>query len=907
MDLEHRVDPRQFWGKARPEGESGPRWHPVAFHLLDVAAVAGELLMIRPATRIRAASLLGLDEAGAARFVVAFAGLHDIGKFARPFQAKCAEHWPECLGPLDSTSIPPSPHTGDGLLLWDERLRDRLGKYDWLAEPLYWPLAKAVFGHHGKPVDETSAQLEWLFGKNGLRAAEDCATAILGLLDPFPPKRADVTEEGAKRASWWLAGFMTLADWIGSNATWFPYTDPSVDFRAYSETAQVRARDAVVRAGLAPPIPAKAMSFASLTGKNLPTPAQRWTESTKLPDGPILVMIEDVTGAGKTEAAQMLVHRLLAAGRASGAYWAMPTQATANAMYERQESVISRLFDSASQPSLILTHSQARLNERFQATVVRAGRPQASFGPDDDDLTASAACAAFLADNRRASLLADVGAGTIDQAFLGVLASKFNTLRLVGLAEKVLILDEAHAYDAYMGIEATTLLRFQAALGGHVIVLSATLPKVRREELARAWREGVTSGQRPERIAWGATPTVQAPLVASDAYPLATVVSAAALVETPIDAAPQAHRSVGVRLIHDLALGAAAIVDAQRVGAAVAWVRNTVDDCLIAADLLQSHGLEPILFHARFAQCDRQRRERAVLDWFGPKAQRSNRAGKVLVATQVIEQSLDLDFDLLVSDLAPMDLLIQRAGRLWRHAARDFERPSGVQRELLVLSPAPLENPDPHWLAGFRGTAAVYSNPGVLWLTTRLLAERGEVRSPDDIRDLVEGAYRLEQVPKSLEPGTVRAEADGNADAATANFSVLQLDRGYSGSAQAWEHDARVLTRLGQPQTILRLARVDESGVLHAWHDSKDPRTAWALSEVKVSTRRVPQSVEPEGQFCKAVGVAKNQWGPFEQEIPILPLQQRVGGWVGCVVKSNGKTVDMTYTEERGLAFRSLD
>lgn len=902
------MDYRQFWGKARPEGDGGPQWHPVAFHLLDVAAVAGELLTIRSATRARAARLLGFDEAAAARFIVALAGLHDIGKFARPFQAKCPEHWPACLGVLNPAKIPPSPHTRDGLLFWDGHLRQRLGGYGWLDNPVHWPLIRAVFGHHGKPVDETPGQLGWLFGEKGLRAAQDCATAILGLVDPFPPGRADVNDERARRASWWLAGFMTLADWIGSNSTWFPYADPSAELTPYYETARLQAREAVICAGLTAPISAKAMSFVSLTSREAPTPAQRWTESAALPDGPILVMIEDVTGAGKTEAAQMLVHRLLAAGRASGAYWAMPTQATANAMYERQEGAIARLFERDSRPSLVLTHGQARLNERFQATVVRAGRPQASFGTDDDDLTASAACAAFLADDRRASLLADVGAGTIDQAFLGVLASKFNTLRLVGLAEKVLILDEAHAYDAYMGIEAATLLRFQAALGGHAIVLSATLPKVRREELARAWREGVTSGQRPTRIAWGVPASVEPPLVACDAYPLATVVSKEALVETPIDAAPQAYRSVGVRLIHDLALAAAAIIDAQRVGSAVAWVRNTVDDCLMAADHLQSLGLEPIVFHARFAQCDRQRRERAVLDWFGPKAQRSDRAGKVLVATQVIEQSLDLDFDLLVSDLAPMDLLIQRAGRLWRHAARDFERPSGVKRELFVLSPPPVDDPDQRWLAGFRGTAAVYSNPGVLWLTTRLLAERGEIRSPDDIRDLVEGAYRLEDVPRGLESATVRAEADGNADAATANFSVLQLDRGYSGSAQAWEHDARVLTRLGEPQTILRLARVDESGILYPWHDWKDPRTAWALSEVKVSTRRVPLSVEPEGQFRKAVSLAKNQWGRFEQEIPILPLQRgATGEWAGCLVKSNGKTVDMMYTEERGLAFRSLD
>ncbi len=597
----------------------------------------------------------------------------------------------------------------------------------------------------------------------------------------------------------------------------------------------------------------------------------------------------------------MLVHRLLRDGRASGAYWAMPTQATANAMFDRQGEAVGNLFDSLRRPSLALAHGQASLHKGFRDSVIPAGRLEDPFGNDDEDVSASAACAAFLADDRRTSLLADVGVGTVDQAFLAVLPSKFNTIRLAGLADKVLILDEAHAYDAYMGIEAATLLRFHAALGGHAIVLSATLPKRRREELAEAWRKGADPTRKQERILF---PPPRADLLASEAYPLATIVSPNQLVETPISASPRSHRTVTVCMVHEFAAAVEKVVEAQRRGGAVAWVRNTVDDCLAAAAAIEERGLEPIVFHARFTQADRQAREAEVRRIFGIKATPSDRWGRVLVATQVVEQSLDLDFDLLITDLAPMDLLIQRAGRLWRHPERN-DRPSGLSCEMVVLGPVFVEEPDKLWLSGeFEGTGAVYRNPGVLWLTSRLLAKHGEIRSPDCIRSLVEGAYQTEDVPPGLQARTDQAGAADGADAAAAQYAVLALEDGYGGSLRSWENDARVLTRLGEKQTTLRLAKIGPGGRLLPWTGAEESWKAWALSEVKVSARRVPFASKPEPLLAQAVGEVRAGWGRFEQEVPILPLvQSEAGGWSGALRRPDGRVLPVTYTEERGLAF----
>jgi len=669
----------------------------------------------------------------------------------------------------------------------------------------------------------------------------------------------------------------------------------------YWGTAQSQARDAILAAGLKQPQSAGKQAFHALTGIDDPTPMQQWAERVDLPPGPLLVIIEDATGSGKTEAAQMLVHRLMAEGRANGAYWGMPTQATANAMYSRQAKAITRLFPKDATPSLVLAHGQSTLHLKLQSIALRKQAAEFASSVGDDQLTATASCSAFLADDRRAALLADVGAGTVDQALLAILPSKFNTVRLMALADKILVLDEVHAYDEYVGIEASALLRFQAALGGSAVVLSATLPESHRRRLLDAWSAGVEERRRPSPGLWAET----APLPAlSQAYPLATVVSAGGCSETPVPAASSSKPPVTVHLINAPADAVTAIVDAQGQGAAVAWIRNTVDDCLAAAELLRQRGLKPLVFHARFAQGDRQERERKVVGMFKRGAEASARRGEVVVATQVIEQSLDLDFDLLVTDIAPMDLIIQRAGRLWRHPERNPERPPALTCELLVLSPPPVLEPPPNWLAGdFRGTSYVYRNPGVLWLTARLLDNYKAIKCPEDIRMLVEQAYDPNHVPPGLEAGSDKATATGYADASRARYATLNLDDGYHGGARTWESDTRVLTRLTDAYTTLRLARV-EGLRLRPWGEGPDERTSWALSEVKVRAWRAPIGSVPESRFAPALRVVLATWGEYEQEIPLLPLLPGPGGsWAGTLLRPDGKRAFFGYSTEGGLTW----
>lgn len=905
-----------FWGKARSQAGAHIRWHPVAYHLLDVAAVAKAILRARPLAAERGCALLGLQPENLEQVIVALSGLHDLGKFAPAFQKKAPEQWPtSVLGPLDSGSIADGHHTTDGLVLWHDYLRSETVRRLWPgAHQALNILAPAVFGHHGRPVGgglaRPSALQRFVYRPArdaALRCALDCADAVLSLLSSTPLVEDPPSEDQAQRASWWLSGLLTTADWIGSSETWFRYTAPIAHDRTLEEywrRTQDHAAAAVRGAGLIAPIPAQLHSFERLTGLT-PTPMQAAAAALNLGGGPVLVLIEDVTGAGKTEASQMLVHRCVADGRAMGAYWAMPTQATANAMYERQSHSLTALFERNAEigPSLVLAHGQQHLHDKFQTSIFRgASNPKGreEIG-EPDELPGTVACTAWLADDRRRAMLADIGVGTIDQALLSILPSKFNTVRLFGLLNKVLIVDEAHAYDAYMGVELAELLRFHAALGGSAVVLSATLPRKRRNELASAWVDGLAGGQR--RLGRQA-------VVHSADYPLITVVTPDHVVEHPVVAAPRCRRTVGVRFVRELGGAIEHLCAAVRAGGAVTWIRNTVDDCLAGAEMLRAHGVEPLVFHARFAQSDRQRREKEVLDLFGPEAPIADRRGKVLVATQVIEQSLDLDFDAMVSDLAPIDLLVQRAGRLWRHEHRN-PRPRNLERELVVLSPPPDDNPPPGWLGGlFDGTRRVYEDAGILWRTVQTLDRVRAITTPEGLRDLIESVYGVDAIepPESLLAVSERAEGKERGNAATATYSTLKVSDGYDGSKHAWLNELRVPTRIGQQQTVVRLSRVQPDGHLLPWAQGESPRwKAWALSEIRLLASRVPDDVRAEPRFGQAVARARAAWGEFEQEIPIVPMEHAGdGGWRAMLVHPDrAKPICIRYTQGEGLAYET--
>lgn len=894
----------QFWGKARGSEEGVP-CHALPFHALDVAAVAELLLDLFPSVTARLVMASGADPSEARTLLVRLAALHDLGKYAKGFQAKVPELYPAVLGPFPDP-LPLGDHPAIGLWLMTNDLSRDMKKViaDFSTHDLK-PLLMAVAAHHGRPVfdDERASRIRRdTIGLPSIAAARSWIDEVVAIV-PGPPFSRTIDEFAAAALSMALAGFVNLADWIGSNQEVFTYRSEGDPLAYWHDVARPRAVEAVARAGIAGSALSPHEGLRALTGREVPSPLQRWAETVTLPaTGPTLVLIEDMTGAGKTEAALILAHRLMRAGHGDGLFVALPTQATANAMYRRLRDVHRRLFAPEARPSLALAHGAARLDDAFTASIVAVGRDEPAYGRagDDGEETASAACAAWIADDRRKAFFADVGAGTIDQAFLAVLPTKFAALRLLGLSRRVLIVDEAHGYDAYEGEELARLIAFHARQGGATIVLSATLPEVVKDRLVAAFRHG--AGLPRERAA-----------VWPPAYPAATLVDAAGAVTGEAMATrPDRVTRVAVARLADANAAMAEIAAAAQAGAAVAWIRNTVDDCLDAAAALRAAGLEPMLFHARFAMVDRQAIEAEVMDTFGPGSTPEKRCGRVIVASQVIEQSLDLDFDLLISDLAPIDLLLQRAGRLWRHAGR--VRPLAAAR-LLVVSPDPAEAVDADWLTrAFPRGAWVYRNHALLWRTAEVLFAAGRVDAPADMRSLVEAVYgrgALDAAPVALDRRRAAAEGKALAEASLAESNLLRLETGYDGRA-AWSPDIVTPTRLGDERTVFRLARWDGTR-LTPWAPIATPGApldvarAWALSEVAVRTARASGRGAYDPAIEARAAAIEAPWREHGDMCVVLPMvPSGEGRFSAQVARKRGDALEVLYEAGRGMVFSEM-
>ena len=893
----------RFWGKARGALSDHPlTWHPLPYHCLDVAAVANELLRQNPRRLASMARLAGTaDLDGFRNLLVVLIALHDIGKFATTFQAKAPDAWPaDVLGPYPANAKTDGDHahlasSARRVLGLKPALKDWIDGWDWSSFDTVW---HAVSGHHGLPKVAEQAHLardmQAAFPPAAVEAACTFRDDVLAL---FPARthllEPELDDRRLAILSWTVAGLTVVADWIGSRRGWFNYEEPVYCLAQYWPKAQAKAAVAVAAAGILPAAANGNLRIEHLLPENkVASPLQRVLADMALPEGPILTIVEDVTGSGKTEAALMLAARLVADERATGLFFALPTMATANAMYERMSDKYKAVFAAESVPSLVLAHGKRNLNDGFQGSVLGVDEtaPPPAAGDYEDDATAI--CTAWLADDRRKALLAHVGVGTIDQALLGVLPSKFQSLRLWGLADRVLVLDEVHAFDAYMTREIETLLEFQAALGGSAILLSATLPARQRAALAAAFKRGLgTSGSTQ---------------ISDDApYPLVTMVSKVETAfETPATRDDRT-RSVAVRRIGTVQEAVAHIAAVAVNGGSVAWIRNSVDDAIEAVELIRAHDntIEPILLHARFAMGDRLAIEDKVRSTLGP-GENQARSGFVLIGTQILEASLDYDVDAMITDVAPVDLIIQRAGRLWRHADRR-ERPP-IARELLILSAEPTEHADANWYESVSPRAPwVYRHHGIVWRSAARLFATGEIATPGGVRDLVEAVYGhdssdIDDVPEGLRKASVAAFGADMAAQMFAHGNLLNLSEGYAGQHSAWTPDTITPTRLGDPVTVFRLGRWERERIVPYYGDGATPRN-WALSEVSISQKKAIDVPPTDSETERAISASKERWSKWERDIPLLILTKSGAGWKGTLTKDGTAAINVRYDNESGF------
>lgn len=877
----------RYWGKAG-KPEEGLTWHLLPYHCLDVAAVGWQLLDPQRPLCQRLAGQLKVDQVWLQHWFCFCLMLHDLGKFARAFQNLVPDMSPQ-LVPYRGECVYAMRHDSLGFLLWKQHLANRLTN-DCLSTAIPESWLEIVCGHHGQPPIRLPRGWQQHFLLDDEQAAESYVRDLIAWWQPDLAPLANIEKHDLSVVSWQLAGVAVLADWLGSNRDVFDYhTDPMTLQRYWQEIALDKAPQTVALSQWSQQRIARYRTIQQqFPFIRQSTPLQRHGAERPLAADPQLFILEDVTGAGKTEAAMVLTHRLMAAGLAKGLYVALPTMATANAMYERMADSYRALFASEISPSLVLAHGAAKLSEDFVESVAFSQQSE-DRSYQRDEQSASAYCNAWLADSRKKALLADVGVGTIDQALLGVLPARHQSLRLLGLSDKVLLVDEVHAYDPYMRRLLTTLLAAHARQGGSAILLSATLPHVFRQELV----DGFASGLGEEQVK-----------VQQQAYPLVTHFAASdGLDEQPVETRDQVRRHVDVVRLEDEVQAIELIHKSITEGRSICWIRNTVKDARSTFAQLQQQpwvvAEKLLLFHSRFAMVDRQRIEAAVLVRFGKNSDKERRHGQVLIATQVVEQSLDLDFDVLISDLAPVDLLIQRAGRLQRHI-RDHNgnriEQDGVtdQRQspcFHLLSPDPTLVVDQDWLKSMLpGTQAVYQHVGQLWLSAMVLLDHSGFDMPEDARRLIEGVYSdlaHERIPEPLLGASWQAEGLRRGQQGMGEFNRLRLEKGYTiNSAEnsgGWDEDVHIPTRLSADSVTVALARVEGKELVPY---ANVDRHAWAMSQLSIPEhewqsvyQRIPSAWTEVIEQLKAAEPALRWCELFPLVSTLEQLYEPNGGW----------------------------
>jgi CRISPR-associated endonuclease/helicase Cas3 len=790
----------EFWGKARDQ-QPWP-YHPLAYHSLDVGACAHAILRARPLLgRVLARLLGGVDQDAAERLVVLLALVHDLGKFALSFQSlspeACAAVATACVPGLPYDKKAGTGHDTLGLWLWrsagsavaEAVLDDAAGD-----PTIRLLLGSATFGHHGAPPDIAAlerntrpSQLNRIFPLANRQAAGAFANACRCLVGDGPIA-VPSDEEAARRASLLIAAIVNVADWLGSSTIYFPYRAPDLALADYWDCAIRCAEAAVAGCGLVPPpvqLPGMAGAFSALFPEYDPTPLQQLADTTAL-SGQFLAILEDATGSGKTEASLTLARRAIAAG-AGGLFFGLPTTITADGQARRQAEVYRRLFGNGAAASMTVAHSLA------DQRALRAA------GVD---------CASWIADERRLRLLADVSVGTADQALLAAMPARFATLRIFGLCGKLLVLDEIHAYDSYTARLVEALLALHGALGGSAVLLSATLTSDLKRRFTDAFGDAVGS------------PRLDRACFEDKRYPLMTLLDQNGGRVVAVDLAPDAPPNKRVRFARTVAEAERAVLDAAREGKCVAWIRNIVDQAIETGAKLRGEHPDVTVFHSRFPERDRDLWRRLVLRRFGKKSGHRLRTGAIMVATAIIEQSLDIDFDLVVVDLKPMDVLLQAIGRALRHlrdaAGNRLEKGAldGRTPEVIVVGPDSNEVRGPGWYGDMLGNAAyVHEDPAVLWRTARLLEQAGSVIYGPETRRLVEqallGCDDL-AVPECLVDAEIRAEGNDSARRgfATSVANKAGIATGYV-KIEASLDDNRFPTRLGDAVEIVLVRRVD--------------------------------------------------------------------------------------------------
>ncbi|MCF6205133.1 MAG: CRISPR-associated helicase/endonuclease Cas3 [Methylococcaceae bacterium] len=852
----------KYWGKASKKDDS---YHLLPYHCLDVAAVASTWWQHSSSIRNSFIKSTGLTEEQSRALVLFFIALHDFGKLDMRFQMK-APH----LSPYEDNNLKVNCkkyYHGEQGYYWYFReateyglpVIEEYGEIDTINGELWM---SATAGHHGEipnNIGEDSLTFpNTLALSQDHRVRKQWLQALQKLfLEPVNQNLIDIPEGEAPIL---LAGFCSVCDWLGSNQNYFIFnSDSDISLPKYFDSQQNKAQQILKDFGLLSTVKTKG-GMAELY--SFP-PHNIQTRIDDLAVEQSLVIIEASTGSGKTEAALAFASKLLAIKLADSITFALPSQATANAMFERLECVAEKIFQDKN--NIILAPGKSQSNPHFQSLIKLSENFNSAQGHEE----AGVQCSEWLSSSRKRAFLGQIAVTTVDQVMLSAIKSlQHYFVRLFGVGKSVLIIDEIHAYDAYMYAILKVVIAQQKQAGGSVILLSATLPDHQKQALINAWDVSAT--------------------ITETAYPLMLQATENKVTAFTTDAPQDAHaRAVITELISndDFKLDDSflqRIVDAAEIGAKVGIVCNLVDDAQQYAKILAHMTNMPVdLFHSRYRYCDRMLKEQKVLNHYDIK---SPRQGRILVGTQVIEQSLDIDFDWLISFICPIDLLFQRMGRLHRH---NNSRPAGFEKPLCsIVVPETIDLTDEktsketYDLHGF-----IYKNIRALWRTQQYLIKHSKIEFPQAYRDWIEPIYQ--QAPWKNEPEVITALANKYEED---QFASTCVAKGFT-KAKSFFHDtegnAALLTREGELNLSV-IPMVEKQGKKYFLDETTKipkPDDKYNRETLSQNSLAVP---------CTATW--KNLLPACKEGIYFLAMQKTELGWEYQHQKGR-----LIYTQERGL------
>lgn len=687
----------------------GTHWLPLWVHLEDTAGVAERL--VSQWIPMSVCDQIGkeADVVSVCRFL---ALTHDIGKATPAFLSRILPALPDHRGRLERLiSIPET-------LLWPEKSSHALaGEVILLDMECPAGLSAVVGAHHGKPQDECECdnQLDIYsqnyFGKGGRRGSGAAGWTLLrqnwmayALKDSGYASTNELPEISMP-VQVLLTGILIVADWLASNDTYFPQI--SLEDNGQTIDFDFRLSDAWSRISL----PDLWTPFLTLMDDEsfrerfgfCPNAVQRSILTKVAQDQvPGLYILEAPMGIGKTEAALSAAEVLASRFGNGGIFFGLPTQATANGLFPRLRSWAEAQSEETVH-AIRLAHGMAEMNDEYRQLFHGTARTA-----EDEDVSL---IVHEWFSGRKQALLADFVIGTVDQLLMAGLKQKHLMLRHLGLAGKVIVIDECHAYDAYMNRYLDRALTWLGAYHTPVILLSATLPGKRRLELIEAYAR--------HKVDRNTAVSVEKNL----GYPLLTSINGHEVEQAVINA-DVPEKSVSIEQMNEEE-AIAALRRVMEAGGCAGVILNTVSAAQRAARKLREvfADAEVLVFHSRFIAPDRAETECELMRRIGKHSTPETRRRLIVVGTQVLEQSLDIDFDLLITELCPMDLLLQRMGRLQRH---NRVRPNGLITPLCGI------------LEAGKGSESIYGE----WLLyrTRSLLQK-EAVLPRDIPWLVQHTY----------------------------------------------------------------------------------------------------------------------------------------------------------------------